>query len=236
MEKFAPKEWAEEWDNVGLLVHRADGDVQKVLVCLDFSEATLNQAISENCQMMITHHPVIFKPIRSLENPLILKAVQQNICVYSAHTNLDAAPGGVNDALAERLGLQNVQTEGILRFGSLEKPMSAADFAEHVKNALHVSNLRTCPLEKQIQRVGLVGGSGGDFIAQAVQNRCDAFVTGEASYHEAQAALENDLFLVCAGHFETEVPVVQALCRYLKAHLPELLVIEGKDKNPFPIH
>lgn len=234
-EQIAPKELAEEWDNVGLLVGRIGDDITKVLVCLDFSENILEQAIEEKCEMIVTHHPVIFKPLKTLTNPLLLRAAANNICVYSCHTNLDFAEGGVNEALAEELEFENVYTDEMLRIGELTHEMTADEFFEHVKKCLGVSALRANNVRKPIKKVGILGGSGADFMEFAIKNNCDAYVTGEASYHAAQAAESNGLLLVCAGHYETEVPVVPMLAKRIQNEFPELSVVEGNCTNPFVI-
>ena len=235
LEQFAPKELAEEWDNVGMLIGRTGDEIKKALVTLDFTEDALELAISEGAEMIITHHPVIFKPVSSINNPLIIKAIANDICVYSAHTNLDIAKGGVNDVLAEVIGLEDVRTDTILRVGCLEKEMESNEFKEHIKSSLCVSALRCNLVEKKIFKVGVVGGAGGDFITLAKENGCDAFLTGEASYHEAQLAESLDVTLVCAGHYETEQPIVKSFAKRLRNKFPQLEVIEGESKNLFPI-
>lgn len=235
LEQFAPTELAEEWDNVGLLVGRCGDDITKILVCLDFAENILEQAIKEGCEMIITHHPVIFKAIKSLTNPLLLKAAASNICVYSCHTNLDSTIGGVNEALAEKLGLLNVETDVMLRFGELSEEMSTESFFEHIKKSLGVSALRVNKVKKTVKKVGILGGSGADFMELAVKNNCDAFVTGEASYHVSQSAESEGILLVCAGHFETEVPIVPVLAKRIQNEFSEIEVIEGICTNPFVI-
>ncbi len=236
LQGIAPREMAEEWDNVGLLVSREGDEIDKILVCLDYTKEALEQAIREGCQMIVTHHPVIFKPLARIADPLLMDAVKHNICIYSCHTNLDAAPGGVNDVLARKLDLYDVHCDGMLRFGALKEALGPEAFFEHVKLALNVPMLRACPVEdKKIQRVAVLGGAGGDFLHAAIENKCDAFVTGEASYHVAQAAQSAGVVLVCAGHFETEVPVVQALSKVLSESLPLVRISEGITLNPFPV-
>ena len=235
LEKLAPVELAEEWDNVGLLVGRDGEEITKILVCLDFSESILKQAINEKCEMIVTHHPVIFKPLKTLTNPLLLKAVPNNICVYSCHTNLDNADGGVNEALSEKLKLSDVEKDEMLRFGNLPSEMSAEEFFEHIKKSLGVPALRVNNVRKNIKKVGVLGGSGADFLELAVKNSCDAFVTGEASYHVSQAAENYGIVLVCAGHFETEVHIVPVLAEKIRKEFTELSVIEGDCENPFQI-
>ena len=229
LEKIAPKELAEDWDNVGLLIGRTNDEIDKILVCLDFSETVLNEAIEKNCQMIITHHPVIFKPLSNITNPLLLKAISHNICVYSAHTNLDLADGGVNFALSSKLELKDVKSDGILRFGTLEKTMTASEFKEFVKDKLNVKALRVNNIEKPIKTVGV------DFLDIASTNNCDAFVTGEASYHTAQNAENSGILLIAAGHFETEALVVPVLKERMEKEFPCLEIIEGTLVNPYTI-
>ena len=233
LEAFAPAETAEEWDNVGLLIDREGDEIEKILVCLDFTADVLEQAIEGGFQMIVTHHPVIFKPLSRLTNPTLLKAIRKNICVYSGHTNIDVAAGRVNDVLAQKLELENVTTDGILRVGELKSAMLQTEFARLVCKKLNVPAVRTTSVEKTIKKVGLVGGSGGDFLENAKMAGCDAFVTGEVSYHTAQAAENMDLFLVCAGHFETEAPVAEALTKLLNEKLTDAKAECAVLQNPF---
>ena len=235
LEQFAPADTAEEWDNVGLLIGRDGDEIQKILVCLDFTADVLEQAIQDDFQMIVTHHPVIFKPLSKITNPLFLKAVRHNICVYSGHTNVDIAQGGVNDVLAEKLELTNVTADGILRVGELKETLSETEFAKYVCKVLDVPAVRTVPLKKQIKKVGLVGGAGGDFLENAKLLNCDAYVTGEVSYHVAQAAESMDVFLVCAGHFETEAPIAKALTEMLNTKLSDAKAECAVLQNPFPV-
>lgn len=235
LEQLAPTCLAEEWDNVGLLIGRNGEEISKILVCLDFSEDILEQAISEKCEMIVTHHPVIFKPLKALTNPLILKAAANNICVYSSHTNLDSTIGGVNEALAEKLGLSDVASDEMLRFGNLSCELTTSEFSDYVKERLGVTALRVNTVQKTIKKVGVLGGAGADFMELAIKNNCDAFVTGEASYHVSQAAETAGIFLVCAGHYETEIPIVPVLCKRLSEKFSEIEITEGHCKNPFPV-
>lgn len=235
LEQFAPADTAEEWDNVGLLIGRDGDEIQKILVCLDFTADVLEQAIQGDFQMIVTHHPVIFKPLQKITNPLFLKAVRHNICVYSGHTNVDIAQGGVNDVLGEKLELTNVTADGILRVGELKETLSETEFAKHVCKVLDVPAVRTVPLKKQIKKVGLVGGAGGDFLENAKLLNCDAYVTGEVSYHVAQSAESMDVFLVCAGHFETEAPIAKALTEMLNTKLSDAKAECAVLQNPFPV-
>ena len=217
IEKIAPVELAEEWDNVGLRVGDKNKEVNKILIALDINSEILKQAIDLNVNMILVHHPLIFKPIQRINDEILLSLIKNDIAVYAAHTNLDVSATGVNSVLAEVLCLKNITREGMLAVGTVDE-MSAFDFIASVKEKLKVEAVRVSnyELSKKIKKVAVLGGSGGDFISIANEIGCDAFVTGEASYHDAQLAYENGLLLIAAGHFETENPVVEMLNRYLK--------------------
>ena len=232
VENIAPLDIAEEWDNVGLLVGDEDRDVKKVLVALDINSDIVRQAIECGAELIVTHHPIIFKPLSKIVDNSILKLIENNISVYSAHTNLDNAADGVNKVFADVLKLKNVERYGMLAIGQIEECF-VCDFIENVKNSLNVSSLRCSVTDnKKISKVAVLGGSGGDFVQEVLALGCDAFVTGEASYHNAQLAYENNLLLVTAGHFETENPVVDMLCSLLKQNT-DVEVIKAKPFNVY---
>lgn len=216
LEKIAPLEIAEEWDNVGLIIGDKNKDVKKLLVALDINTEILKQAVDLGVDMIVVHHPLIFKPINRINDSILLSLIQNNIAVYASHTNLDNSEPGVNSVLADVLLLKNVSREGMLAIGEINET-SAFDFIAFVKKQLKVEAVRASnyELNKKIKKVAVLGGSGGDFVQQVANLKCDAFVTGEASYHDAQLAYENDLLLISAGHFETENPVVDMLTQYL---------------------
>ena len=216
LEKIAPLEIAEEWDNVGLIIGDKNKEVKKLLVALDINTEILKQAVDLGVDMIVVHHPLIFKPINRINDSILLSLIQNNIAVYASHTNLDNSEPGVNSVLADVLLLKNVSREGMLAIGEINET-SAFDFIAFVKKQLKVEAVRVSnyELNKKIKKVAVLGGSGGDFVQQVANLKCDAFVTGEASYHDAQLAYENDLLLISAGHFETENPVVDMLTQYL---------------------
>ena len=216
LEKIAPLEIAEEWDNVGLIIGDKNKEVKKLLVALDINTEILKQAVDLGVDMIVVHHPLIFKPINRINDSILLSLIQNNIAVYASHTNLDNSELGVNSVLADVLSLKNVSREGMLAIGEINET-SAFDFIAFVKKQLKVEAVRVSnyELNKKIKKVAVLGGSGGDFVQQVANLKCDAFVTGEASYHDAQLAYENDLLLISAGHFETENPVVDMLTQYL---------------------
>lgn len=233
IEKIAPSDLAEEWDNIGLLIGDKNKDVSKILVALDINSNILKQAIDLKVDMIITHHPLIFKPISRITDDVLTSLIKNDIVVYSAHTNLDSSENGVNFALSEALSLKNTFRQGMMVIGDADE-VSAYDFIDFVKKTLKVEAVRVSDYEfaKKIKKVAVLGGSGGDFINQAIELGCDAFVTGEASYHDAQTAFENDILLISAGHFETENPVVDVLAEYLKNNT-ELDIITAEPFNVY---
>lgn len=221
LQTLAPAETAESWDNVGLLVGAAEQPVTRLLVCLDITPSVVAQAAACGAQLIISHHPVIFSPLRALSpsHPVYALAAA-GIAAIAAHTNLDKAAGGVNDALAALLGLCSVRTaaDGLCRIGTLEQPLAAAHFAEQVAVALHTP-VRVCNSATIVKRVAVCGGSGGDYFA-GVQADCDAFVTGEMRHHEWLEAVQSGKAVVEAGHFATEVGVVPMLANLLADAFP----------------
>lgn len=228
--RLAPKNLAEDWDNPGLLVGNPTAAVKKIFVCLDATDTTIAQAIDLGAELIVAHHPLIFHPIKNIRTDLplgkkISRLIKNDVALFAAHTNLDSATGGVNDVLAKRLGLRDVKNFGdeensLGRIGTLEIPMTAENFARHVKQALRAENVRLiCAGDFQIRKVGICGGAGADFIAKGKFFGAQAFVTGDVKYHEAQAAVEGGIHVVDAGHFATEFPIVAEFADYLRGEL-----------------
>ena len=227
--RLAPRKLAEEWDNPGLLIGDPSAEVKKIFVCLDVLDENISQAVELDAQLIVAHHPLIFHAIKNVRFDLplgkkIVRLIKNNLAVFAAHTNLDSAAGGVNDVLAKKIGLVDVKTFdeelSLGRLGMLEKPLTAVDFAHLVKTALHADSVRLVDAgDFMISKVGLCGGAGADFIQKAKFFGAQAFVTGDVKYHEAQAAVENRIHVVDAGHFATEFPIVRELAEYLREEL-----------------
>ena len=227
LERIAPKRLAEEWDNPGLLLGSPAQEVHKILTCLDVTDEVVEEAISQGADMIVAHHPLIFKGIKKLRTDLPLGARLQKLMVHgiavaAAHTNLDTAEGGVNDVLARLIGLTDIQSfagkaeEGedptLGRIGYLPEAMSIEDFARQVKEALPVDYVRLVKADaKMVKKVALCSGAGSEFIAKAAFLGADAYVTGDVKYHEAQQAVEMGLHVIDGGHFGTEFPVAAVL-------------------------
>ena len=229
MNRFAPVELAESWDNVGLLVGNSSRDVSKIIVMLDLDENGLKEAIDVGADMIITHHPFIMSKLSNITDPVILGLIENKISVCSMHTNLDCADGGVNQVLAETLGLEDIESvmlgDFIARGGVVGKT-SFGVFMTQVKRALSIDNLRYVgDKERYIEKVCLVGGSGGDFIEEARAKGFDTVVTADVKYHQAQLAEKLGICVIDAGHFETENPVIYKVARYLREVFDDVEVI-----------
>ena len=233
MNRIAPKNLAEDWDNPGLLVGNFSAEVDKIFVCLDVSEENIKIAADFGAQLIISHHPIIFRAVKNIRTDLPLGRkiellIKNNISVFAAHTNLDSALGGVNDVLAEKIGLTEIKMFGdeeisLGRLGKLPEPMTAENFAALVKKKLNAETVRLVSAGNfLISKVGICSGAGSEFILKAKFFGADAFVTGDLKYHEAQSAVENKIHVIDAGHFATEFPIVHALAEKLSAEFDKL--------------
>lgn len=221
--EIAPFSAQAEWDNSGFQVGERGQEVKKVLLALDPTAVLIQEAKDLNCEMIITHHPVLFHPAKQFtEQNVAYLAARAGITVLSAHTSYDCADGGVSDVLAQSVGLQNITAKEnvFLRFGSVA-PQSVRTFAEKVKTALHASVTFNLP-EKEIRLVAVCGGAGSDFWQEAKDNGADLLLTGEAHHHEYLDSAAADMALMTAGHFETEFPAVKALQAKLQMRFPEI--------------
>jgi dinuclear metal center YbgI/SA1388 family protein len=233
LDQKAPFALAEEWDNVGLLIGNPADEVSRVLVALDATPDAVQAAKAMGADLIITHHPVIFEPLKTLDShsiPYMLAAA--GIAVISAHTNTDKACGGVNDVLAARLGLTDLRVteDGFCRIGTLARPTEADTFAKMVADTLDTA-VRTNGGDT-IRTVGVCGGSGGDFIAPLAQE-IDAFVTGEVRHHQWLEANALGVTVLEAGHHATEVLIVDTLCTWLKEAFPTLAVTAYHAAAPY---
>lgn len=235
LQGVAPFETAETWDNAGVLV-RCGETVAGVLCALDVTPETVAEAQEAGCGVIVSHHPVIFRPLKALSErdvpALLVRAGVSAICL---HTNLDKAAGGVNDVLAARLGLIDTQpfADGIGRVGLLTRPMRPDECAAFVSRALGAP-VKYAGAEKSIVRVAVVSGSGGDFAREAAALGADCLITGEAGHHDALDARAAGVTLVAATHFSTEILIAEALASRIRAAFPALKVLCSRvDAEPF---
>ena len=235
LNRLAPVGTAEPWDNVGLLAGSLDWNAAGVMVCLDMTREVIAEARREKCELIVSHHPLIFEPIKNMTytgNERLYDLVRRRVSVICMHTNLDIAECGVNDTLAAMLGLRQTGLCGdnaTLRRGVISK-MTFADFVRFVKGKLGYNGLRYSG-DADVMRVAVGGGACGDMWKDALDAGCDTFVVGEMKYHEFLDAREAGLNVVEAGHFASERPAVFALAKRLEQEFPALKIVVSKKES-----
>lgn len=238
-ETIAPARLAMERDNVGLLVDTRT-PVTGVLCALDITRAVVEEAVQKGCNLIVSHHPVIYHPLRAMaEGDVPYLLAQRGVAALCLHTNLDTAQGGVNDVLAGLLGVAHEAIlpfgEGMGRVGALAHPVCAAEFLQQCKQALHATlRYTSVPAGRMIRTAAVLGGTGGDAAEAAFAAGADAFITGEAGHHAGTDAVHAGRLLIVAGHFATEYPVVAVLAQKIKAAFPGIAVQQSiSDADPF---
>ncbi len=240
METLAPRSMKMDWDNVGLLCGSGAASVSRILVALDPFEHVVQEAAELGAELIVTHHPVIFRPLNSITDRTsigraILQMCRCGISAINAHTNLDQAPGGVNDVLAQALGLSEISVIdaqgvdahgrpwGLLRGGEVpEQPMEA--FLNHVKICLGCEGLRYVSSGRPVKKVAVGGGACAGELLDAMDAGCDTFVTADVKYNQFWDAHDLGMNLIDAGHFATENPVVAVLAEKLREAFPDVRV------------
>ena len=243
LDSWAPFETQMSFDNAGLLVGHENREVTSVLVALDVTQSVVEEAAALGCNLIVAHHPVIFEPVRTLtdSNPtgrVLLTMVEQGIAAICAHTNLDAAQGGVNCALARKLELTEIgqlhpdgvdeqgREYGIGRVGMAHTSgLSVQEYAAFVKEKLNTSSVRFVDTGKPVTKVAVGGGSCADGMLEALDAGCDTFVTADVKYNQFWDARDLSMTIIDAGHFYTENPVVKVLADKLTAAFPEIKVM-----------
>lgn len=231
--EWAPWDTAEPWDNCGIIVNMGQ-TVTGVLCALDITHDVIDEAKERGCNVIFAHHPVIFKPVKSLsEEDVFVRLAREGISAVCAHTNLDKAENGVSHTLARCVGLSDITcADGFLYTGVLPQEMTMAQFAAWAGQCLGACVQYTCA-EKTVKRIAVVSGAGGDFFREAAALGCDCLLTGEASHHEALDAQQMGLALAAAGHCETEYPVVAVMAKKLSTWFEGLTVEQAKRNSPF---
>lgn len=219
--EIAPFELQEEWDNAGILAGSEDKAVERVLLALDLNSAVLQEAVEKNVQLIVTHHPILFRGRKNLreDNPegrLLCGLVRNHIGLIAAHTNYDNAVPGVNDALAKVLGLAEVEAHPHgLRVGTPGQK-TLGEFRVHAESVLGGPVRCYGREDREIGRVGVLGGAGGDFAPEAIAAGADVYLTGEIAHHKAWDAYEAGLCVLEAGHAATELPAISTLAEGLQ--------------------
>ena len=240
LETLAPRSMKMDWDNVGLLCGSRKTEVTKILVALDPFEGVCREAAEIGAQLIVTHHPIIFQALKSVtDDTSIGRSIQllcrENISAINAHTNLDCAPGGVNDRLAAALGLSEIEVIdpmgvdatgaqwGLLRKGNAH-PQSLSDFLSTVKTTLGCEGLRYVDGGQPVRKVAVGGGACASELMDAYRAGCDTFVTSDVKYNQFWDAQDLGMNLIDAGHFYTENPITACLAEKIAAAFPEVEV------------
>ncbi len=213
IDSFAPFGTQAEWDNSGLLVGNENSVVNKIIFALDVTSDVIEQAKNISADLIITHHPVIFKPVSNvLNDSLIYKLIENNISIICTHTNYDKAVDGVNDILCYTVNADKIEKidDTFLNITTFENTYSTDEFAKHLKEKLNGA-VRYNNLDKTISKIAVCSGSGSDYLPLAKELQCDALLTGDASHHSFLDADEMGIVLFAAGHFETEMIAIKPL-------------------------
>lgn len=235
IEDFAPVSLKEDYDNVGLMIGDKGAEVHSILVTLDCTMKVIDEAVENKCNMIVAHHPILFRKPSSITNETLLgrkiiKIIKNNINVYAAHTNLDSIKGGVNDTIVSLLGFNKteflfkdnnaVKEAGIGRIIKLTESVTLKELCDIVKTKLKISNLRYAGNEdREIKSIAVINGSGQDFFEEARKAGVDCIITGDTSYHYVSDYAEMNIGIIDAGHFGTEWPAVAVMSEKLKKAL-----------------
>lgn len=242
IERAFPKEYAEEWDNVGLLVGSRDADVKKVLLTLDVTPFVADEAIASGADMIVSHHPIMFSPVNRItddtaEGKMLIKLIKNGISVYAAHTNLDKGAGGINDYLSCLFGLSDTEVVlktdaegvGLGRVGTLPKPLTARELAQLVKEKLSSPVRLSGDGDKVVSRIAIGSGASDDIIPTASEMGADAVITGDCKYHRNQGYTELGTVVIDAGHYPTEICSIDIFEKLLSGVDVELVKSKNKD-------
>ena len=233
LDTSAPFSSAAPWDNTGLSVGDLSKDVKKVMLSLDVTKEVIDEAIKENVDLVITHHPLIFEGVKSVTaNSLLYKAVSSGITFISCHTSLDIAKNGVNDCLANAVGIKNVvstEEDEFLKIGEIEE-MTEDNFVSLLKEKLNCNVLYNA-IGNNIKKIAFCSGAGGDLFNLAKEKGADALLTGEAKYHEFLDASFNNITIFACGHFETEIVVIDPLKVKLEKEFKNIEFLKANQKN-----
>lgn len=251
LEEFAPLSLQDSYDNAGLQIGLTeDAEATGVLLSLDVTEEVVNEAVLRGCNLIVSHHPLLFRPIKAITGKThveraVIKAIKNDIAIYAAHTNLDFVKGGVNYKIAEKLGLQDVEwlmpkedaccPAGAGIIASLPNALTTREFMDHVKEIFRLKSLRVNLAEpKTIKRVALCGGAGSSLVPVAIEKGADAYIAGEIGYH-GFFGRENDILLLEIGHYESEQYTIELLRDVIVKVAPSLHVCKA-ETNTNPIN
>ncbi len=250
MESFAPRRLAEDWDNVGLIAGDRQAEARRVMTCLTVTPESVDEAIARQADLVIAHHPLPFRPIKRLTTDntpshLLWKLARAGVSIYSPHTSFDSASQGINQTLAQKLGLESPTVLvplvddpdglGAGRVGKFSIPVSLGDLASRALQQLGPDGrLKGLHLvgepDRMITKLAVACGSGGSFLDAAKRRGCDALVTGETTFHTSLDAKANGIALVLVGHYASERFAVEDLAGHLQAEFNDLEVWASRNE------
>ena len=250
IEAAYPREAALDFDNVGLLAGRTEKEVKRVYIALDATDDVIDRAVEAGADMLITHHPLIFSPLKKVTDEdfvsrRVVKLIQNDISYYAMHTNYDVL--GMAELAEKILGIRNTEVlditmekdgkpEGIGRIGELEKPMTLEECCVYVKHKLNLGSLKVFgDMQAEVSRLAISPGSGKTAIAAAIAKGADVLVTGDIGHHDGLDAVEQGLSVIDAGHYGTEYIFIDDMRRFLEDKLPVLDVITTPVIHPFQV-
>lgn len=251
MELLAPTYLKEDFDNVGLMVGDKNKEVKKVLLALDCTLKVIEEAKKENVELIITHHPLIFKRPSSittdtLQGKKIIELIKNDISLYSSHTNLDSVENGLNDTIVSILGFDNSKIleknkrddkAGLGRIVSLNESIQLEDLISKIKKSLNINNLRVVKGKDKVNKIAIINGSGQDFIGKAVALGADCIITGDTTYHFASDYKEMKISILDVGHFASEQITFFNVMENLKEKFKDVEFITSTvEEDPFSFY
>lgn len=248
LEQISPAAYAEEWDNVGFLAGRREKEVKTVFIALDATDEVIEEAIELGADMILTHHPLIFKPLTRVTaddfiGRRIVTLLQNDICYYAMHTNFDVM--GMAEAAAEELGLLEAEVlsvtcekdgkeEGIGRFGKSSRVLSLKEYAKYVKEVFRLEHANVYgDLETPIETVAICPGSGKSVMADAIKKKADVFITGDVDHHMGIDLQAQGVCVIDSGHYGMEKIFIPYMKDYLKQEIPSIQICMAEEKNPY---
>lgn len=252
LERFAPAELAEDWDNVGLLIGDPAADVRRVMTCLTVTPSSMAEAVREQAQLVIAHHPLPFRPLKritteSTSGRLLLEAMRHGIAIHSPHTAFDSAADGINRQLALALELQDIEPlaasptrtgAGTGRQGRAKEGTTVADVTSRLKSFLRIEQVQIVGSpETAVHSVAIGCGSAGSLLELAQRHNCDLFITGESSFHTCLEAEASQISMILTGHFASERFAVEYLAEVLARQFPDVATWASRDeRDPVRFH
>ena len=246
LERFAPLPLQDDYDNSGLQVGTTEAEVSGALLCLDVTRQVVDEAIKSDCNLIVSHHPLLFRPLKRLTDDktggIVMDAVRAGVTIYACHTNLDNVSEGVNMRIARILGIEDVRPldarqdgNGAGIIGSFPQPVTELELLSMIRERFHVSCIRhNGELGRKVKSMAVCGGSGAFLIDKAVEQGADAFMTGEIGYHRF-FGYDGTIKLIETGHYESEQFTVQLLGDIIRGSFPSLKVVMTAT-NTNPIH